>query len=264
MGLVVRLDGRDGFAALRGDPSSMPGVPPIVLVHGAGMDRTVWRRQMTAPALGGRALLAVDLPGHGRSAGPAAPDISAMADWLAAFLDAAKLGPVLLAGHSMGALVALDLTARHRTRVARLVLMGAAARMKVNAALLDAAAADPDEAARRIAGWSFARVPGGDPAARARACAAALVRRRLAHTSPGLLAQDLAACDRYDGAGSAAQVAVPALVVAGVEDRMCPAAASHDLASRIIGAEHVAIERAGHMMMLEAPERVTALLVRAA
>lgn len=264
MGLVVRVDGRDGFAALRGDPSSMPGGPPIVLVHGAGMDRTVWRRQMTASALGERALLAVDLPGHGRSAGPAVPNISAMADWLAAFLDAAGLGPVALAGHSMGALVVLDLAARHRARVARLVLMGAAARMPVNPALLDAAAADPGEAARRIAGWSFARVPDGDPAARGRACAAALVRRRLARTPPGLLAHDLAACDRYDGTRTAAQVAVPALVVAGAEDRMCPAAASHDLAGRIAGAAHLAIERAGHMMMLEAPERVTELLARAA
>lgn len=260
MGLVVRLDGRDGFAALRGDPQTVPGAPPIVLIHGAGMDRMVWRRQMTAPATGGRVMLAVDLPGHGRSAGPALPTITAMADWLAAFLETAGLAPAMLVGHSMGALVALDLAAGHRQRVAQLVLLGAAVRMPVNPALL---AADPVEAAGRIAGWSFARLPADDPAAKASACAAAVVRRRLARTPPGLLAGDLAACDRYDGAASAAGVAAPALVVAGAEDRMCPATAARELANRIRGARCEVVERAGHMMMLEAADRITALLVGA-
>ncbi len=118
------------------------GRPVVVFLHGAGMDRSIWASQTRA--FGGRGwdALAVDLPGHGGSAGPALGDIGAMADWTLALLTAAGSERAALVGHSMGALIALEAAARAPERVTRLALVGVAAKMPVHPDLLAAAEAN--------------------------------------------------------------------------------------------------------------------------
>src|SRR5437868_15511146 len=84
-----------------------PVLPTIVFLHGAGMDHTVWALQTRYFSHHGRNVLAVDLPGHGRSAGPGLAGIAAMAGCVLAVLDALGIGRASLVGHSMGALAAL-------------------------------------------------------------------------------------------------------------------------------------------------------------
>jgi pimeloyl-ACP methyl ester carboxylesterase len=96
------------------------------------MDHTVWTLQTRWFAHHGRSALAVDLPGHGRSAGPPLGSIAAQADWLLRFLDAAALDGAALVGHSMGALICLEAATRSPQRIWALVLLGAAPELKVN------------------------------------------------------------------------------------------------------------------------------------
>ena len=58
-----------GDSSLSGDLSSRA---PVVMIHGAGFDRTVWRLQTRWFAHHGRSVLAIDFPAHGWSEGPAA------------------------------------------------------------------------------------------------------------------------------------------------------------------------------------------------
>ncbi len=81
------VDDKSVFAATGGRPFD-PALPSIVFVHGAAMDHTVWALQTRYFAHHGRNVLAIDLPGHGRSAGPALADMGAMADWVIRVLDA--------------------------------------------------------------------------------------------------------------------------------------------------------------------------------
>ncbi|MGH8852919.1 MAG: alpha/beta fold hydrolase, partial [Telluria sp.] len=74
----------------------------VVLIHGAQNDHSVWALQSRYLAHHGHSVLAVDLPGHGRSGGPALATVEAMADWLLALLKAAGVRRAILAGHSMG------------------------------------------------------------------------------------------------------------------------------------------------------------------
>ena len=94
--------------------------PLAVLVHGlTSSSRTWWR---VGPALGERGfrVLAVDLRGHGASPrAEAGLAIGHLADDLAETVG----GPVdLLIGHSLGALVALELVGRHPRSARRLVV----------------------------------------------------------------------------------------------------------------------------------------------
>ena len=128
-----------------------------MFVHGAAFDHTVWKLQARYFAWNGGSVLAVDLPGHGRSEGPPRPTIGAMADWLVALMDAAQVGSANLVGHSMGALVALDAAARHGARVSKLALLGVAPAIPVNDLLLGRSAEDDHQALELLTGWGYGR-----------------------------------------------------------------------------------------------------------
>ena len=229
--------------------------PTILFVHGAGMDHSVWPLQARHFAYRGCNALAVDLPGHGRSAGDLLGSIAAMADWLDKLIEALRVPAVQLVGHSMGALIALDLAARHRKRIARLALLGAAPRMPVHPALLEAAARPERLAPELICDWGFGPAGhfGGHKAPGSWMLGHAL---RLLGASTGLrLHTDLAACNAYqDGPQAAVRVRCPTLVIAGGSDRMTPARQAAKLAEAIKGAQLVVLPDCGHMLMVEQPD----------
>ena len=119
-----------------------PAKDSIVFIHGAGMDHTVWTPIARHFARHGRNVIAVDLPGHGRSVGTPKASIEALSDWIVALLDVLQLPSVAITGHSLGSLVALDCAARHPARVRTIALVGSTAPMPVADAILDAAAAN--------------------------------------------------------------------------------------------------------------------------
>src|SRR5437868_8841070 len=95
-------------------------LPTIVFIHGAQNDHSVWALQTRYFAHHGFGVLAVDLPGHGRSKGAPLTSVEAMADWLLALLDTAGAGQAMLVGHSMGSLIALEAAHRAPQRVSRI------------------------------------------------------------------------------------------------------------------------------------------------
>lgn len=241
--------------------------PGVVLVHGALDDHSVWALQSRALAHEGCAVLAVDLPGHGRSAGPALPDIAAAADWLVALLAAAGLGPVVLVGHSMGSLIALEAAARLGAQATGLVMVGTAYPMKVSAALLDTALREPLRAidmVNSLAHSTLAAKPSApSPGFWLRGNGRALNRRnQRAYADAGhgnLFHHDFSACDRYAGAlEAAAAVRCPVRLVLGERDLMTPAAASAALA-QALRAQTLRLP-AGHALMGECPDGVLAAI----
>ena len=228
-------------------PSGATG-PPLLLVHGSGGTGLHWPEQVRR--LAGRRVLALDLPGHGRSPGPPERTVAAAAARVTALLDALAIPSAVVAGHSMGGAIALTLALETPERVAGLVLVGTGARLRVHPATL-ALTADPAQlaaAARQMAAFSFG--PGAG---------ASLLEpfvEGLLAGAPGLLHQDLAACDVFDVMARLGEVTAPALVISGDEDRLTPPKYSEHLQAAIRGARRVRVPGAGHMVMLEAPERV--------
>ena len=148
----LQVAGHAAFASTGGQIFD-PALPGTVFLHGAGMDHSVWSLPARYFAGHGRAVLALDFPGHGRSAGEALPSIEAMADWVLAVMAAAGMKRATLVGHSMGALVALEASARGADRVPELALLGVAADMPVHPDLMAAAQANDPKAVALIAGW---------------------------------------------------------------------------------------------------------------
>lgn len=254
------LNGHAVFAA-DGGKDFDPARPVVVFIHGAGMDSSVWALHSRWFSHHGWSVLAVDLPGHGRSAGPALLSIAAMADWVIGLLDHLGVGKAALVGHSMGSLVALDAAARHGTRVSALGLIGAAMAMPVHAALLDAAANNDRAAIDMVSLWGHGTraTQGGSTAPGLWMLGGAV--RLLEKAKPGVLHNDLAACNAYDdGATAAAKIACPTLIIAGQRDAMTPLKAAQALAAKVAGAHLTVLNGAGHMLMAERPDEVLQVL----
>ncbi len=96
----LNLDGMTVHASTGGRDFD-PSLPTVVLLHGAGMDHTVWQFQARAFAYHGYGVLSLDLPGHGRTDDPACSTISGYADVVAAVLEEAGVGETRIVGHSI-------------------------------------------------------------------------------------------------------------------------------------------------------------------
>ena len=234
-------------------------LPCVVFLHGALHDHSVWNLLARWFAHHGHAVLAPDLPGHGRSGGPALPSIKALSDWTLALLDAAGVRDAALVGHSMGSLVALEAAARAPERVHRLVMVGTAYPMKVSEALLTTAEQSPLRAIDQVNAYMHSGIaakpsyPG--PGNWLHGANRALMRRNQAggEAQGNLFHHDFGLCDRYaNGMQAAARVTCPAHLVLGGADQMTAPAGARELAAALRAA--VTTLPCGHAVMQEAPD----------
>src|SRR4030088_509670 len=254
--MQLSVKGTDTFVAT-GGPQFDTSQPTIVLLHGAGFDHTIWALHSRWFAHHGYGVLAPDLPGHGRSSGAPLPGIAEMADWTAALLDASGATQARLIGHSMGSLIALEAAARHPAKVSALSLIGTAATMTVGPDLLKAAEANDHSAVDMVSIWGL-----GFQAELGGSLAPGLwmhygAQRVLEQCRPGVLFNDLFACNAYQGAlAAAAQIKIPTTLILGERDMMTPAKAGKTLAAALPNSRTAVLRGAGHMMMVERPDEL--------
>jgi pimeloyl-ACP methyl ester carboxylesterase len=255
------VDGRQAFAYTAAHAPD-PAKPTVVFAHGAGLDHSWFGLQSRYFGYHGRNALALDFPGHGRSAGPALATIREMADWVMRLLDAAKLGQASVVGHSMGALVALECAARHPARVAKIALVGTAYPMVVTEVFLNAAKENRQEAYDMLNIWGHAPqvALGGNPNPGMWMYGDTLAR--LARLAPGVLYSDLRACHEYAGGeAAAAKLQCPVLFILGRRDQMTAAKAGLAFAQKVPGAQVVQIAPSGHSLMAESPDATLDALI---
>lgn len=238
-------------------------LPTVVFIHGVVNDHSVWVLQSRYLAHHGFNVLAVDLPGHGRSAGEAPASVEAAADWVGALLDAAGVQQAALVGHSWGSLIALQAAAQLQQRVTHLVLVGTAYPMQVSDTLLHEALHIPQQALQRINVFSrstLAPPPSAlGPGTWVFGASLALGRRILAgNPDVNVLHRGFMACNAYANGEAAMQaLSCPVLMVLGGKDQMTPPKAAQSLtaAARAAG-KHLQVVTlpVGHHQMTEAPE----------
>lgn len=258
--MELTLNGHAAYA-YTGGKAFDAALPTVTFIHGAQNDHSVWLLQSRWFAHHGFGVLAVDLPGHGRSGGPPLPSIEDLADWIELLLEKVGAGDtaktVSLVGHSMGSLTALECAARHPARIARIALVGTAVPMPVSDALLGAARSDEPKAIDMINTWSHSPrgTIGGNTVPGIWMMGAA---KRLAERQPpGVLHNDLAACNAYThGMEAAAALTCQTLIVSGSRDMMTHPKAAAKLGAAIPGSRSVTLDGAGHALMAEQPDAV--------
>ena len=252
------VDGKKAFAYTASREFDA-GKATVAFVHGAGLDHSWFGLQSRYFGYHGWNVLALDLPGHGRSQGPPLPTIEAMADWVVKTLPSGKASVV---GHSMGALIALECAARDASRIERIALIGVAFPMKVSAEFLEAAKKNDYSAFDMQTIWGHApQVPlGANP--NPGMWMYGDTQARLERLAPGVLYNDLQACNAYAaGLDAAARIKCPALFILGRRDVMTPPRAATALAEKIRHAKTVTLGASGHSLMAEAPDATLDALI---
>lgn len=236
-----------------------PRKATIVFVHGAGLDHSSFGLQSRYFGYHGRNVLALDLPGHGRSEGAPIPTVAGMASWVCNLMQEIEVPSFSMVGHSMGALVALECANRQPERIERVALIGVAYPMKVSDAFLGAAQRNEQTAFDMETIWGHApQVPfGGNPNPGMWMYGDTLARlRRLA---PGVLYNDLKACNEY--ASDFANIKCPVLLILGKRDAMTPPKSAFALSKLLKHCETQVIDLSGHSLMAEAPDQTLDALV---
>jgi pimeloyl-ACP methyl ester carboxylesterase len=242
-------------------------LPCLVLVHGALHDHSCYTLLARWFAHHGYGVLAVDLPGHGQSAGSPPASVEDAARWLWALLDAAGVQRAALVGHSLGSLITLQAAANQPTRTTHLVLIGTAVPMPVGAALLQTAREAPLKAIDMVNAFSISSMatkPGfPGPGNWLHGGNRALMRRQLAQARQrlgiNLFEHDFSVCNQYQaGLAAAAQVQCPATLVLGARDQMTLPKGAQAVAQVLKAQVHTLAS--GHNLMTEAPEEVLATL----
>ncbi len=182
---------------------------------------------------------------------------------MAALLLKEQPGDLVLVGCSMGGMLALEVLRQAPARVRGIALLGSTARpdtpeliaLRSQACELFAAGR-MDEVLRANVLFAFHPDHAGDRALVQRYLA--MIRRAGAQQ---LIAQNRAVMAREDMRPLLPQIACPALVVCGECDGLTPPERAHEMADAIPGARLEIVPGAGHMLTMEQPARVTALLL---
>ncbi|WP_028602541.1 alpha/beta fold hydrolase [Ottowia thiooxydans] len=235
--------------------------PTVVFIHGVLNDHSVWILQSRYMANHGWNVLAIDLPGQGKSGGEPPTTVEEAADTIIALLAAAGLNQAALVGHSFGSLIALETAARAPAHVSHLVMAGAACPMKVSPALLESSVKAPEKAIAMVNQFSHSMLappPSAfGPGSWLYGGSRALMRRMLASNSKtNVFYTGFKACDSYSGGEQAmAAVHCPTLFLIGRNDQMTPPKSAKALAAHARLAKITEVN-AGHSLMTEAPDEV--------
>ncbi|MGD2043248.1 MAG: alpha/beta hydrolase [Acidimicrobiia bacterium] len=260
--MEFEVRGESAYAATGGKPIDEE-TQTVVFIHGVGQDHTIWVLPIRYFARHDRNVLAIDLPGHGRSSGSPLETIEEMADWVVETLDSAGIDRAAFVGHSMGSLVALDAAARHPERVRSLAMIGVSIPLEVADPLMASAETGSHDAIDMLTYWGHSNKAqlGGSPTPGM--WMAGHSERLWERAAPGVIHTDLKACDRYTaGADRASDVKCPTLLLLGERDRMTPVRGSESIRDAIPDQDTVVFPGAGHPLLLERPDPVLDQLIR--
>ncbi|HKD00079.1 MAG TPA: alpha/beta fold hydrolase [Methylomirabilota bacterium] len=234
------------------------GATTVLLIHGSGMSARSWDMQLQGLPRSLR-MIALDLPGHGQSDPAPRAGVEAYAGAVADVLAALECGPVVVVGHSLGGSVAIALAARRPDLVRGLVLIASCVKLPLVDSVGERLVAYLPGPLRRPLFFSMAKKVLFAP--QAPADAIAITMRELRACRLETLQADVRAARAMDLTAHAAALDVPTLVLSGGRDRLTTPALAERLSALIPGSRLHIVDGAGHMLPLEAADRVNREIV---
>jgi len=221
--------------------------PTVVFVHGAGGSSVVWYNQLQVLRGNFRAI-AIDLPGHGRSAFATTTE---NAEFVAQFTAALGIDRFILSGHSMGGATSIEFALRFPERLSGLILVGTGARLRISSEILEGLGKGefPFADSRQLFGPDASE---------------SMVDhswREMQEVGPDVYLADFQACHQFDRSQDIAQIKTPTQIIVGDLDVMTPVKYSVFLNEAISGSHIKVITGAGHMVMLEKPVELNQALL---
>jgi pimeloyl-ACP methyl ester carboxylesterase len=233
----------------------------LVFLHGYPFDRSIWQGQIDhfskeahvvvpdTPGFG----LSPDLPGDSKDT-----SMDAYADTLAEVLKANNQNSIVLIGHSMGGYIAFAFARRHADMLKGLVLVATKAGADTEAGRegrYKQAAAVEERGAQAVVEAMLPKLFAPATYEEKPELVEAVRNTMLNQNRHGIMAALYAMASRPDSTPGLADISVPTLIITGAEDAIIPAPEAGILQSNIRNSKHVSVEGAGHMLMMEQPDK---------
>lgn len=246
---------------------------PILFIHGLSGQWQNWLENMPRFATQ-RRVIALDLPGFGRSEMPSDKvSIERYGRVVADLCDQLEISPAVVVGNSMGGFVAAELAITRPDCVERLMLIASAGVSQMDVAKRPVLAAG--KAAGLLATSNVAQLKLVARRPKVRHWVLSLVARYPGRLKGDLLFEGLMkgadkpgfedalrACLEYDFRDRLPQIGCPVVVVWGEKDAIIPVRDADRFVELIDGARKVIFEDTGHVPMLERPRTFNAELAR--
>lgn len=222
-----------------------PDSHALLFIHGAGGSAEIWKA--CVPYLTQFNCILIDLPGHYRSDGTAKNSIADYAFFVEELISELALdsGKLCLVGHSMGGAIGIEIACREKPPIDQLVLVATGSKLKVNEQFLA-------QLAQGVYDLSFVEL--GFGSGTAKELINRIIEQRSFVTSESRYL-DFLACNAFDRRNDLSLIQIPALIVAGEEDRMTPPAYSVYMHERIHNSK-IVFATAGHHLPVERPEQL--------
>lgn len=220
----------------------------VIFVHGAGGTWKNWAYQLSD--IEGYNLIALDLPGHGRSEGSPADLIKNYSEFILCFVQALSITQFVIAGHSMGGAIGMEFALTYPDALIGLIIVDSGARLRVNPKTLEVLSrgVHPTENIQYCYSREISEV---------------VLKQAIEEMNEiptGVFLADFKACDGFNIIDRVKTINLPALVICGEDDQMTPVKYSEFLAQELPQATISIIKNAGHMAMLEQPNLVNKLI----
>tara|TARA_B100001250_G_scaffold409778_1_gene434812 strand:+ start:868 stop:1629 length:762 start_codon:yes stop_codon:yes gene_type:complete len=235
---------------------------PIVFIHGTGMDHTVWTLPVRHFLRKKRGVLSIDLPGHGKSEGPLLSSVKDFADSINQYLDKRNIENFSVVGHSLGSLIALELSSLMSKRVNSLVLIGTAFPMMVSDQLLQLAKENKEEAIDILTYFGYSNNSRIGSNSNPGIWMTGSTKKLMLKSKENVIYNDLLACANYeDGLNSAKNILAKTTLILGGEDKLTPSKFTEDLIKKLKSPDIHTINSSGHSLMMEQPNEVLEILI---
>ena len=221
-----------------------PAQSTIVFIHGAAGSGDFWQAQVEG--LAARAnTLAIDLPGHGRSAGEGKDTIKGYADSVSDLIRWLDVPNPIPCGLSMGGAVTLQLLIECPDLLKAGILISTGAKLKVAPMIFEALEKDYNEYVTLICNLVASKAT--DPEAIRR------FRDETLRCNPAVTLRDFQACNGFDVMQQVGSITLPVLVVSAEDDQLTPTKYGDLLKNSIPDASGAHIMEAGHILPMEKP-----------
>jgi pimeloyl-ACP methyl ester carboxylesterase len=212
--------------------------PTLFFIHAAGASATSWLFQMDAANV-----LAVDLPGHGKSRSPGCSRIADYAMDLMDFINKINVNRCIPVGISMGGAIALELLIDYPGRFRAGILLSTGAKLRVLPDFFDAIKANPKGFMANLINYVL---PANIDSERFES-----VIDDILEVKKDILLGDFTACNGFDIRGRLSEIDMPVLIISAQNDTMTPLWYGEYLKKNIKNSDQVIIQDSGHLVMLE-------------